>query len=128
MLLVSMDRHLGVAVRREPVSSGLELAAQLAEVVDLAVAHGDDLAVLARDRLVTARNVDDRKATHPEQQVAVRKGTGVVWAAVHDGIAHAREHCRVMPASDRRARGCRRCRTCRRPTPGTSRPAVRPVA
>ena len=42
VLFVEMDEHLGVAARREPVPRALEVVAQLAVVVDLAVLDDGD--------------------------------------------------------------------------------------
>ena len=54
-LLVGVDERLGVGARPEAVPRALELACQLAVVVDLAVLDDGARAVLVRDRLVAAR-------------------------------------------------------------------------
>ena len=59
--LVAVREHLGVAMRAEPVTGAFELVLELAVVVDLAVLDDDDGAVLVRDRLVAAGQVDDRE-------------------------------------------------------------------
>ncbi len=61
-LLVAVDERLGVAAGVEPVAGALELAGELAVVVDLPVLDDDDVSVLAGNRLVAAREVDDREA------------------------------------------------------------------
>ncbi len=79
VLLVEMDEDLGVAVGGEPVPEPLQLLAQLAVVVDLAVLDDRDRPVLVGDRLVAVLEVDDREApggkSHAvglEEPVAVR--------------------------------------------------------
>src|SRR4051794_41206892 len=67
--------HLGVAAGPEPVPRPLELAHQLAVVVDLAVLDDDDRAVLVGDRLVAARQVD-----RSEERRVGKEGRGR-WSA-----------------------------------------------
>ena len=62
VLLVEVDDHLGVAVAREAVPLRLELGAQLAVVVDLAVLDDLQAPVLVRERLVAGVEVDDRES------------------------------------------------------------------
>ena len=73
-LLVGVDEDLGVGARAEAVAERLELRGQLGVVEDLAVLHRPQPAVLVGDRLVAAREVDDREAgvDHPEAAVAVQ--------------------------------------------------------
>src|SRR6516225_6154392 len=62
--LVKVYEHFGVAARRETVSRGQELPAQLMVIVDLAVEDDRDGAVLVGDRLVATGDVDDAQAPH----------------------------------------------------------------
>ena len=110
VLLVEVDEHLGVGVRRaEHVARALELGAQLGVVVDLAVLDDDDAPVLARDRLVAALEVDDRQPPRGEPGLAVDDLAAAVGPAVHERRAHRAEHARGR----RPARRCGRCRRCR---------------
>jgi len=59
-LFIQVDEDLGVAVGGEGVTASAELVHQLPVVVDLAVLDHLDPPVLVRDRLVAAREVDDR--------------------------------------------------------------------
>ena len=88
VLLVEVDEHLGVGVRAEGVAGALELVAQLGVVVDLAVLDDDDAAVLVRDRLVAAGEVDDREAPRAERDLAVDVLAAAVGAAVDELGAH----------------------------------------
>jgi hypothetical protein len=65
-LLVGVDDDLGVGLRGEGVAQLLELGAQLAVVVDLAVEDEPDRLVLVGDRLVAAGPVDDGEPAVPE--------------------------------------------------------------
>ena len=94
-LLVPVHEHLGVAPRGEPVARALELAAQLQVVVDLAVLHDDDGAVLVGDRLVAAGQVDDRKPPCGEPDAALDMRALGVRPAVLERRRHAREPLRV---------------------------------
>src|SRR5438552_14050604 len=61
VLLVQVEQHLGVAARAESMAGPLELAPQLAVVVDLAVLDDVNRPVLVPDRLVAGLEVDDRE-------------------------------------------------------------------
>ena len=94
-LLVEVDEHLGVALRRELVPGALEPLAQLAVVVDLAVVDDLDAAVLVADRLVAAREVDDRQAPRRKRDAALDERAGAVGAAVHERVVHRLDDARV---------------------------------
>ena len=79
-LLVGVDDDFGVGRRVEAVAGGLELAAQLAEVVDLAVEDDPDRAVLVVDRLVAGREVDDAQPAHAERHALVHPHALIVRA------------------------------------------------
>ena len=70
-ILVQVREHLGVAAAAKPMPVGREPAAQVVVVVQLAVLHRPDRAVLVRERLVTAVDVDDGQPPHAERD-AVR--------------------------------------------------------
>ena len=53
--LVKVHEHFRVAARRETVSRGRKLPAQLMVIVDLAVEHDGDGSVLVGDRLARRR-------------------------------------------------------------------------
>ena len=72
----------------EGVTGARELVAQLGVVVDLAVLDDDDAAVLVRDRLVAAGEVDDREAPRAERDLAVDVLAAAVGAAVDELGAH----------------------------------------
>ena len=87
-LLVEMDDDLGVAVRREAMTTSLEIAPQLLEVVYLPVEDDRDRTVLVGNRLVPAREVDDRETTHAHRQWSIDVEALVVGASVDDDVAH----------------------------------------
>ena len=86
-----MDQHFGIAARVEAVAGTLELVHQLAVVVDLAVLYDDDRAVLVRDRLVAAGQVDDREPAGGDRNGAVEMRALGVGAAVVERRGHAPE-------------------------------------
>ena len=95
VLLVEVDDHLGVALRGERWPRALQLRAQLAVVVDLAVQDDDDRAVLVEDRLVAGLEVDDAQALDAEARAPAMMEPARVRAAVLEPRAHAREQLRV---------------------------------
>ncbi len=66
----------------------LELGAQLAIVVDLAVEDHLHIAVDGRHRLMPAGEIDDRQAAHAEQRALVAEEAFVVRTAVPDHVVH----------------------------------------
>ena len=99
VLLVKVDEHLGVAVRREPVAGPLEVPPELTVVVELAVLDDRDAAVLVRDRLVAGREVDDREAPGSEPDGPVEVCAVRVRPALDEGCAHRREPAGVDGAA-----------------------------
>ena len=67
---------------RNAIAVALELAAQLAVVVDLAVADQPDRAVGVAQRLLAAFEVDDRQAAMPERRALVVIDAFAVGAAM----------------------------------------------
>ena len=94
-LLVEMHEHLGVAVRPELVAGVLQPLAQVAVVVDLAVLHDLDAAVLVADRLVRALEVDDRQAPRGERDGLLREHAGAVGPAMDERLVHRVHDARV---------------------------------
>ena len=64
VFLVSVNQHLDVGLRAELVSASDELALDFLKVVDLAVRHQLNRAVLVGERLLAAREIDDRQPPH----------------------------------------------------------------
>src|SRR5204862_7242777 len=99
VLLVKVDEDLGGARRSEGVAGSLEVAPELAIVVDLTVLDDLDGAVLVADRLVAGREVDDRKPPGRERHRAVRVLAEAVGAAVGERRAHRRDALRIRRAA-----------------------------
>jgi len=106
-LLVGVDDRLGVGRGGEPVAVGLELLAQLPEVVDLAVEDDPDAPVLVGDRLIAAGEVDDGEPSHAETGAIGAGGIGAgrtgapsaedasplaVGSPMRNDVIHALEH------------------------------------
>ena len=88
VLLVGVHDDLAVGAGREAVAAGLELFAQLAVVVDLAVDDRRDRAVLGVERLVAAGHVDDRQARVGERERAEPSDALAVGPAVAQRLDH----------------------------------------
>ena len=98
-LLVEVDEDLGVAAGGEAVAGALEIVPQRRVVEDLAVLHDVHGAVLGRDRLAAAGEVDDRQ---PPRGEGHRPGDGrrrVIGAAVDERRAHRLQRRRVDGAA-----------------------------
>src|SRR5208282_1713026 len=74
--------RLGVASGAEAVAARAQLAAERLEIVDLAVEHDGDAAVLVVERLRAARDIDDGEPAMAEAQARLEVIAGAVGTAV----------------------------------------------
>jgi hypothetical protein len=84
-----MDDGFGVARRVEAVAVRFQLAAQLAEVVDLAVEDDPNSLVLVVNRLMPRGQVDDAEPAHAEAHPALDVQPFIVGSAMTNDLAHA---------------------------------------
>ena len=90
--LVKVDEDFGVALRPEAVALRLQLGLQGLEVVDLAVEHHLDGAILVAEGLAPPERsmIDSRRCTSPTPGSAPEPfGVG---PTVGDRVPHGREH------------------------------------
>src|SRR5580658_3904869 len=95
-ILIEMNNNLGIAVGVEDVAVFFQLAAKLTEIVNLAVKHYPDRAVLVEHRLMATSQVNDAKSAHTESRALLDKQAFIVGPAVNHGLAHfslSRWHC-----------------------------------
>ena len=90
-LRVRVEHHLGVAGGVERVADRLQLGAQLAEVVDLAVVDDLEPAVVHRHRLRAVLEVDDAEAPEPERRCGVLEVPVIVRPAMPERDGHQLE-------------------------------------
>ena len=88
VFFVEVHERLGIARGPQLVALLLQLRAQVAVVVDLAVEDGDDRAVLVEDRLVAAGEIDDAQTARAERDAVVREVALAVGPAMDDPIRH----------------------------------------
>ena len=81
--------HLGIAAGAEAVAQRFEFRHQLLEVVDLAVEHHRDAAVLVEHRLLAAGDVDDRQTPVAQRQPRLEVVAALIRAAMVLGVVHA---------------------------------------
>ena len=89
-----MDDDLGVAVGLEDVLLGLQLGAQVHEVVNFTVEHADDGAVLIVHGLLACGQVDDAQTAEAQRNgrarvVAADMVAFHIGAAVDDAVRHS---------------------------------------
>src|SRR5262249_50446819 len=82
--LVGVQDHLGVAARAEDVAAGLQLGAQVEEVIQLAVVDDAASPVLVPNGLLAAGQVDDAEAANAEEEAAGVPRAALVGPAVVD--------------------------------------------
>src|SRR5262249_53344588 len=90
-LFVRVDDDFRVAVRAERVTSGLEVAANVGEVVDLAVEDDPDRPVFVGERLIARREVDDAQAPMTQADALAEVVAVRVGPAMRDGRRHRRQ-------------------------------------
>ena len=106
-VLIGAQQHLGVGVALEAIAALVEIGAQLAEVVDLAVERERDARGLVAHRLARAVRVDDGEAPVAEHHAMAAAGDAIahhalaVGPAVRDRVEH-RGHRRVLRRVARR--------------------------
>src|SRR5205085_1303616 len=79
---------LDVAEGAEVVAARDQRVAQRRAVVYLAVADDLDRAVLVAERLLPARDIDDREPAHSESRLGVHDAAEVVGPAMDHDVAH----------------------------------------
>src|SRR5882724_1500168 len=77
-----MDDYLGVGCGPKRVTASLEFGHELDVVVNLAVQHNRDRAILVENRLMPALEVNDRETPHSEEGRAAFAKTGIIRPAV----------------------------------------------
>ena len=90
-LLEGVDDHLGVAAGSEDVAQAFKLVAQLDVVEDLAVEDDPQRAVLIRERLLAAGEVDDREPRMTEPGTTIAIDPELVRTAVLQRCRHPSE-------------------------------------
>ena len=96
-LLIAVHEDLGVGVAVERVTRGLELGAELLEVVDLAVEHHKDRAVLVAHGLGSRLGeVENGQAAETQRHAIFDMGSAHVGTAVDNAVHHRRENALVV--------------------------------
>ena len=93
VFLIAVDDDLGVAVGLEDMALGLQFGTQIHEVVNFAVEHADNGAVLVVHRLLARGQVNDAQAAEAQRNGRARVIAADVVAfhigtAVDDAIRH----------------------------------------
>jgi len=83
---------LGVAARAELVAERFQFGDQFLEVVDLAVEHDDDAAVLVVQRLLPGRDIDDRKPTVAEPHAGRDMQPSLIGTTMVLRLVHSRQY------------------------------------
>ena len=60
-------------------------------IVDFSIEDNVNRSVFIGHRLMPAGDVNDRKTTMPETDVAIDIGARIVWTAMRDDITHSRQ-------------------------------------
>ena len=96
-LLIAVHEDLGVGVAVERVPRGLELGAELLKVVDLAVEHHEDRAVLVAHGLgASLGEVENGQAAETQRHAIFDMGSAHVGTAVDNAIHHRLENALVV--------------------------------
>src|SRR5690606_6589620 len=88
---IELEQDFRIAAGAEAVSARLQLVPQLDIVEDLAVEGDDDVAVLARHRLLTVHKADDRETDMGKPDAGDRERAAPVRPAMGNRIRHGCE-------------------------------------
>src|SRR5205814_1142289 len=91
VLLVGVRDDLGVGSGAEAVAAALQLRAQFAEVVDLAIEDDRDALVLVADGLVPGLEVDDSQPARHQADAGTEVVAGAIRTAMDQRIPEAPE-------------------------------------
>src|SRR5438105_15885709 len=86
-LLIQMNYDFGIRVGIEAMPFELQILPELGEVIDLAVENNPDSLVFVVDRLMSACQINDAQAPHPQSKTSLRMNSFVVRAATYVGLA-----------------------------------------
>jgi len=81
------------------VSFGLEVSAQLYEIVDLSVEHHGQRSGVIAERLLSSCEIDDAKAPEGECDWTVGKQPFLIGSAVNERRTHASGHTGIFQRS-----------------------------
>jgi len=91
VILVEVQDRLAITLGGEAMTAGLERAAQLDEVVHLAVADQGERAILVVERLPACGEVDDTQTPHRQARVVETQRSLAIGAAVRQQIVEPRD-------------------------------------
>jgi len=89
VLLVEMDDILGIGMRAEDVTLGLQQRSLLGVVEQLALVHDGDCAILVEDRLAAIGAPDDLQAALADAHTLGKEPAVLVRPPMHNGRSHA---------------------------------------
>jgi hypothetical protein len=84
-----MNDGFSIGTCSEVMAAREQVIAKLGEIVNLAIEHHPDAAVLIGKRLMTAGEIDDAEAPKTKTQTAVNENAFVIGTAMDDGVGHA---------------------------------------
>src|SRR6185437_11791013 len=85
---VEVNQRFGIAVGGEAMALCDELASQILIIVDLAIENDPHRTVFVRERLVSARKIDDAQAAHADGALSIDIDSFVIGTAMTDLSAH----------------------------------------
>src|SRR5258708_15142 len=89
VLFVQVDNGFRVAVSTVMMTTGLELLAECAVVIDLPVENDPQSSILVTDGLVAGREVDNAEAAHAQAYAAAGVDSLIVGPAMHHRGTHS---------------------------------------
>jgi len=84
-----MNENFGVALGLEAMAAIDQHTSQALIVIYLAIANDPYRAIFIMNRLVAAFEIDNRQATHSQNDVTILEKAMVIWPPMDDCIGHA---------------------------------------
>src|SRR5262249_44965579 len=88
VVLIHMDEDFDIAAGAETVTARFELPAQIAKIIDFAVADRDDRAVLVEVRLIAGGEIDNGKPAARQSNSVAEERAAIVRTAMGDPTSH----------------------------------------
>jgi hypothetical protein len=80
--------HFGIGFGAKNVALFEQVFAKFLIVINLSIENYPDSVVLVGERLVTSRQINDRKAAKPEADLTGEVVPIVIWTTMRNGVRH----------------------------------------
>src|SRR5436309_15734089 len=88
VFLIGMYYRLCIAFRSEVMPALLQFLLKLTIVIDFSIKDHKDTLIFVKNRLMTSREIDNRKTPHAQCNSISKPNPLIIWATVPNDFAH----------------------------------------